>query len=142
MACAVCARPLDDLTVPGEPVAYVHIQEADLDHPAVPVPADQVRVRLRCDFCSGEPVVWQIIADDFPMPEPQSGGNSVGDWAACAPCGKLIQSNRWIGLASRVHRSLPVSLRHRPVSDLEAVYERLRAHMRGMKPLTVEGKSE
>jgi hypothetical protein len=135
MVCAVCALPLDALVLPGKPEEYIHIQDIDLDHPAVPVPAGDVRTRLRCDFCNGEPAVWRIVADDFPMPQPQSGGHSVGDWAACAECGKLIGRDRWIGLASRVHRSLPVNLRHRPVSDLEAVYERLRAHMHGMEPL-------
>lgn len=43
-----------------------------------------------CDFCHEQPVTWAITADSFSLP---IGFKSVGDWAACEPCGQAIANN-------------------------------------------------
>jgi len=53
-----------------------------------------------CDFCSGRPVVFTYEAQDFETVE--SVMQSVGAWAACAECAKLVDDRNIEGLLDRV----------------------------------------
>jgi hypothetical protein len=59
-----------------------------------------------CDFCSSKPVVARYHAADFEA-TPFSAGAvsfhqmSVGDWAACRECERLIDSSQWDQLVER-----------------------------------------
>ncbi len=58
---------------------------------------------MRCDFCSGFPVVAKYTADDFIAY--QVGGVSLastGAWAACRVCERLLDGDRWPELVARV----------------------------------------
>lgn len=51
-----------------------------------------------CDFCSGSPTVAVYLADDFivyAMSSARILQESVGGWAACALCEKLIDAGDW-----------------------------------------------
>lgn len=60
-----------------------------------------------CDFCSHTPVVARYHANEFEMKsivgELPFGLHqmSVGDWAACSDCEKLIDALDWEGLVAR-----------------------------------------
>lgn len=45
-----------------------------------------------CDFCSARPVAWLVPCASFAMPDAPGlpRGMSLGDWAACQPCGAFI----------------------------------------------------
>lgn len=51
-----------------------------------------------CDFCSQQPVCWSYPCQDFEFPE---GIGSVGAWAACAECARLIDTDQREALAQR-----------------------------------------
>jgi hypothetical protein len=59
-----------------------------------------------CDFCSGTPVVWDYPAKSFTVYDmPGVKGDSIGGWAACEPCGALIERDDRAGLVDRTLRS-------------------------------------
>lgn len=52
-----------------------------------------------CDFCSTRPVTFSVEAEDF---EDAFGNISIGGWAACEECGKLIEANEREKLLARL----------------------------------------
>jgi hypothetical protein len=70
-----------------------------------------------CDFCCSDPPVYGYPADDFLLSVnySYSGGElvdqqpvqSVGGWAACRACSRLIESNNRRELARRIHSHRP-----------------------------------
>ncbi len=87
MACAVCARVLDAVTTPPKygflgVTSYRHgLADLPEDHPAVPVPPDQVHTAARCDFCSADDPAWIVPARSFRL-EAVPQAHSVEAWAA------------------------------------------------------------
>ncbi len=80
---------------------------------------------LRCDFCSAPSPVWRYPARSFvAYCAPNVAGESVGDWAACAHCHVLIETDDRRGLAQRSLDEL--ILKHPEASAAAAVlYEGL-----------------
>ena len=60
-----------------------------------------------CDFCSEPNVVWRYPAQSF-IAYAVAGvvGQSVGDWAACGICHRIIESGDRSGLMERSLRTL------------------------------------
>jgi hypothetical protein len=51
-----------------------------------------------CDFCNSEEVVARYHANDFVVEGPLSQHitqESIGDWAACPVCSKLVDAGDW-----------------------------------------------
>lgn len=60
---------------------------------------------IKCDFCSAQPVTARyhaksFVVNAFSTLHLQQG--SEGDWAACAKCEVLIDTNQWAVLIDRV----------------------------------------
>jgi hypothetical protein len=53
-----------------------------------------------CDFCTSPEIKWQYMAADFSSSQ-VSWWESIGAWAACAPCSDLIEASKWDELADR-----------------------------------------
>jgi hypothetical protein len=51
----------------------------------------------RCDFCSSTEIKWRYPAKSFTIGE----YGSLGDWAACEECSRLIEMNAHDDLARR-----------------------------------------
>jgi hypothetical protein len=104
--CAVCGYPLArHTTSEGEFLGWRHGPGDVADHIAVPVSARDIDFKQKCDFCSEEPVVWEIVAKSFEMlPETSvtPAQMSLGGWGACSDCGDLIRTDKWSALISRV----------------------------------------
>lgn len=63
-----------------------------------------------CDFCSEPDVAWSYPARDFVGYESEGiVGESVGAWAACEECHRLIESGDRVGLTARSIALLIVS---------------------------------
>jgi len=60
---------------------------------------------LICDFCSAPDPKKTYAAHDFEMRELHS--RSIGDWAACGECAKLIDAGDHEGLLGRAMASFP-----------------------------------
>ena len=60
-----------------------------------------------CDFCSEPNVAWRYPAQSF-LAYAVAGfvGQSVGDWAACSICHRLIEAGDRTGLLERSLRTL------------------------------------
>lgn len=54
---------------------------------------------LECDFCSSPNITRSYLANSFSFPE--LGWHSVGHWAACDDCAKLIDGEMWDALAQK-----------------------------------------
>lgn len=67
-----------------------------------------------CDFCSGTPIEWSYPTQTFVNAQPAAPSDmmlyyraatvnniSEGDWAACAPCHKIIEADDRDGLVAR-----------------------------------------
>ena len=55
-----------------------------------------------CDFCSDPHVTWQYPAQSFiAYAVANIVGESVGDWAACTTCHRLIEAGDHHGLLER-----------------------------------------
>lgn len=80
-----------------------------------------------CDFCSEPHVAWRYPARTFAA-YAMAGivGESVGDWAACPICYKLIESGRHLELAER---SLQTLIEKQP--DMRCAEAELREQIRG-----------
>ena len=65
-----------------------------------------------CDFCSEPNVAWRYPAESF-IAYAAGGfvGQSVGDWAACSKCHRLIKAGDRAGL---LQRSLDALLEKNP----------------------------
>lgn len=141
-SCAVCAKVLnsfrDERT--GE-VSWVHQDLlGEHDHPAVPVAQDEVATEYLCDFCNAQEPEWTVPARPF-----GTGTLSVGpgeletasgeNWAACGPCGRLVDTNQWNALLSRVKQSWRERQgREMPPeaeNSLKSVYRTLRKNITG-----------
>lgn len=48
--------------------------------------------QIICDFCSSTPVVARYHADTFVVKAPGPVVESVGDWAACHLCSRMIDT--------------------------------------------------
>ena len=99
---------------------------------------------LQCDFCSVPGPEWRFPARSFvAYCAPNVAGESVGDWAACAQCHALIETDDRRGLAQRSLDQLV--LKHPEASVVAAVlyeelaelHEQFFAHRSGMAvPMT------
>jgi len=128
----VCGRVLDY----WERVGWVHSfgsqDPEELDHPPIPVSTEEAgeQLRSRCDFCYADYPEYQIPARTFT----RGASVSVGDWAACDGCVRLIQRDQWNKLMERVVASW--TARHGQMSeavraDLRGMYRQLRKNITG-----------
>jgi len=137
--CAVCARVLDYSSLTG----WRHTLQDPDDHPVVPVEADQVQARNRCDFCSTEPVVSFLVSRPMSFFAVDDEGGQVGPghnadatWACCVVCDRLIRKGRWSAVSERAIRQLALSLPARAVppevaQSLRALHQMVAANMSG-----------
>lgn len=114
MICAVCARVLDKFNdaKTGE-VEWRHPFDVRLkgeDHPVWPVPASQIAIETKCDFCFEENPQWIQPARSFGIAalniipglvEKEGEHGSHGDWAACDTCADFLNRGDWRGLRRR-----------------------------------------
>ena len=63
----------------------------------------QVPSRGCCDFCCMESVHKVFTSTNFVIPDlgPVVAQESIGAWAACSECARLIDGNRWSELTAR-----------------------------------------
>lgn len=152
MACGTCGRVLsqhEEVYTDRETgettetrVSWVHTAvdiARGVNHPAVPVPYDQMeRVRLVCDFCSEPEPIWILPVADFLMAPALARGendeHSTSDWTACAPCGDLINRGDWPGLTRRAAQHAAATT-GAPVAEhaesLKKLYRLVRKHQSG-----------
>ena len=105
-----------------------------------------INVDLICDFCSAPAPVWRYPARTFLAYCVASvAGESVGDWAACDECHKLIEAEDRKSLAQRSLDEL--ILKHpeaRPAAavlyeDLAELHNQFFAHRSGVAvPINAE----
>ncbi len=75
---------------------------------------------LKCDFCSDSKVVARYAARDFAVGvHGDITVESIGDWAACAVCEKLLDALDWNAV---VERSTQKFFEHHP--NLERLIDR------------------
>lgn len=63
--------------------------------------------RELCDFCSASPTTRLFACRNFVIPRTKYAvfqQESVGAWAACDPCGLLIDAGHWSQLTDRALR--------------------------------------
>lgn len=122
-ACAVCGRILDH-TDDG----WLHANVLDstlIDHIAVPVPADEIEVEEKCDFCYADSPAFIVPAKSFVY----MGAGSHENWAACDECARLLSRNEWNALNRRMRASW--ESRHGEMP--EAVYQSVRGLYRALR---------
>lgn len=87
-----------------------------VDIRVVPPPSGPI-----CDFCSERPVTARYHAETFEMKsnlvETPFHQMSMGDWAACSDCEKLIDAYDWEGV---VARAVTAFFRNHPELELTA----------------------
>lgn len=122
--CIVCGRILDY----QESVGWIHslasLDPAEKDHPPIPVLPEEAgeQTRARCDFCYADYPEYVLPVKSFTAITGMA--ESVGDWAACEMCARLIESNQWNALQTRVRTSWEA--RHGEFADeLEREQKRL-----------------
>lgn len=98
MICAACRRVLA-IRTDETGVSLVHTLQDAHDHAPEPIPMPDGYREGRCDFCNRDDQSYLIPARDFGMDDRQM---SSGEWAACDPCMRLIERNRWNDLLTRV----------------------------------------
>lgn len=132
--CAVCGRVLDIVFDSGVFVGYEHTRydlERGVNHRPVPIDYGSPQEILRCDFCLTDNPEYVVPVKTFPA---MYGATSIGDWAACSKCAKLIQSNSWETLLRRVAHVSPAGKMlgaATVIESLRPVYRTLRANMTG-----------
>lgn len=121
VVCSVCGRVL---SYDEAERRYAHNlqDQVNEDHPPIPAQAKDLPTHnARCDFCNidvSHSDVWTVPASDFELPRIMGitvGGGvesarpqmSIGDWAACLDCVRLIQRDRWSQLIKRVQETAP-----------------------------------
>lgn len=139
--CAVCRRVLHNY-IDETGAEYIHTeQDSPADHEPQPIRAPEGYREGRCDFCNHDWPEFVLPVRDF-VPPGRPNEMSLGSWAACPTCGKLIDSNRWSDLVARVValRELegnPVSADQR--AQIGALYRRLRKNISGsLRPIVEE----
>jgi len=132
--CIICGRVLDFHERDGWIHSIATLDPEELDHPPIPVLPEEAgeQIRPRCDFCYADFPEWILPARSFTVIPGQS--ESVGDWAACDGCARLIERDQWNVLIRRVHASFEA--RHGEVSDALLIewkrfYRRLRQNITG-----------
>ena len=75
-----------------------------------------------CDFCSSPTITWRYPTVTFSVEDV----TSVSDWAACATCHVLIETDDQDGLLDRSVNTLP-GLNEFPADDRGAAKAHLRA---------------
>lgn len=134
MACAICGFALDFDAFYGKSVHTIASQQTD--HEPLPVPAtDLPEMNAFCDFCGKRVLqadIWTVPCESFEHPMQIPGDRlrmSVGDWACCPVCAKLVTEDRWTHLVERV-----IVCHHAPAGIrpfIEALYEGIRQHQQG-----------
>lgn len=114
-ACAVCGRVLGwsiDRWVHAEG-RYTDPDDQPDDHPIVAVPASEIRVRGRCDLCTGEPTVAVLpltstitLAGVVDSGELDKLARFDEGWATCEVCTRLVRRGRWAQLLERCVRAV------------------------------------
>jgi len=145
MICRICEHVLDVYMADGG-VELIHtFQDSALneDHAPDPIPAPP-GYRGRCDFCNERPEFILPVRDfvtDF-LRKGASGGN----WAACATCAKLIETNNWSGLVARyvsVRESRDgVTVLPEEVAAIRALHRKLRKNITGALRPIQDGECE
>lgn len=87
-----------------------------------------------CDFCSDPMVVGEFQASDHMVAKEPVKIESVGAWAVCAPCLRLIEGEEWKELERRAYFSfrekypeLPSGHHLRTIQKMQKLF---REHMR------------
>jgi hypothetical protein len=150
MICAVCARVLDKFNdnTNGE-VQWRHPYDIRLkgeDHAVWPVPASQIQIETKCDFCFEPDPNWIQPARSFSiaalnaLPNLPEEHGSHSDWAACDTCADFLNRGDWRGLRRRAftaykERNLAPELGAMPDEFLDtmlnAFYRQLRSNLTG-----------
>jgi hypothetical protein len=90
-----------------------------------------------CDFCSHPSVVWRYPALTFAAYVVANiGGESVGDWAACEQCHRLIEVGDRAGLTER---SLVTLIAGHP--EMEPARSELVEHMTSLHVMFFENRT-
>src|SRR2546426_5338280 len=90
-----------------------------------------------CDFCSNAKVVWRYPARTFVAYIVENvAGESVGDWAACEECHRLIEAGDGAGLAER---SLEALIQKQP--EIAAVRGALAEQMAALHVMFFENRT-
>lgn len=132
-ACAVCYRVLDH--VAGAGWCHTQLDRKDEDHPAVPVPADEITVHARCDFCSTDGVTHELVSVRIGSkvfggaPVPASTYDEK--WACCPACATDILHDEWGAVLERSLQLAPAELRHSPEvrAAVKALHDAVRSGM-------------
>ena len=129
-ACAVCGHPLNAHKQHDGTFEYSHADPADdTDHVTVPVPAEQLRLNLRCDFCMDDGAPWLLPVEDY---EVAPGNLNRGDWTCCTTCADLIRADRWSQIITRARDYRKVAgLPPLPRRVYDSMYRQLSAHITG-----------
>lgn len=142
--CAVCGRPAEHYSDHG----WLHLADTitgTADHPVVPVEPGEVHLAAVCDFCYEPEPGFCLPVRDFlfggmvattDMPDGNKARNeSLGNWAACGVCAKLIERNDWNGLIRRVLASYAERRGYEPSAalrdELRRQYRALRKNIIG-----------
>ena len=128
-ACAVCGHVLNQRSSAfGR--TWEHALEQDKDHPAVPVPVEEIRTIKLCDFCLEPDAAWILPAEDY-RASPES--ESVGDWQCCAGCAAFLEKGDWTALTAKALAAVRSrgETRGAELEIFEAMYSQLREHITG-----------
>ena len=98
--CATCRRPVGIRTDEGQITGYLHPIDVDDDHLIIAVKPEETggEVVTTCDFCSARAPRWVYPCVDFSA---LPGQQSIGAWAACDTCHRLISARRWRAMVRR-----------------------------------------
>jgi hypothetical protein len=115
MICRVCHTTLDvgvtyydDTMVDfsfNHPPAYVALDLPEHEPEPVMATASTERVGI-CDFCSEPGPFWTYMATNFDVEFAQMNtiSTSIGAWAACGQCHRLIEADKYRELCERALR--------------------------------------
>lgn len=128
-ACAVCGHVLN-LHSSAFGDNWIHAQEEDKDHPAVPVSVESIRTIRLCDFCLEPGAAWVLPAETYRV---GLEGQSVGDWQCCAGCAAFLEQGDWEGLTRRAFETVRGRRETEGIelAVFEQMYKQLREHITG-----------
>lgn len=135
-ACGVCGHVLNRYTGAFGQEAWVHVLDADKDHPPVPVPVDSIHTKFMCDFCLSENARWALPVEDYTS---FGGGVNVGDWAVCDECANLLRADDWNALTTKALNAMRKRNPSVPIqrSAFNELYNQLRQHIIGELRLAI-----